>query len=100
MTVRHIVTWKMNGETAEERATQANEVVAALRPLQQLVPDITALEAHVNEYNAENNWDVTLMTEHTDKAALDAYIVNPDHVAAAKVIAARAAARAGVDFEV
>lgn len=100
MTVRHIVTWKMNGETAEERATQANEVVAALSPLRDLVPGVLSLEVRINEYNAENNWDVTLVSEHTDKAALDEYIVNPDHVAGAKIVAARAAARAGVDFEV
>lgn len=90
----------MNGETAEARATQANEVAEALRPLRESVPDITSLEVRVNEYNDDINWDVTLVSEHTDKAALDAYVVHPAHVEAAKVIGERAAARAGVDFEV
>ncbi len=100
MTVRHIVSWKMNGDTAEERTRQATEVADALRTLPALVPGITALDVHLNEYNGEANWDVVLVSEHTDKAALDVYAVHPEHVAVAELVKARAAARAGIDFEV
>ena len=100
MTVRHIVSWKMSGETASDRARQAQEVVDALTPLRDLVPGVVALNVHVNEYNADANWDVVLVSDHEDRAALDVYATHPDHLAAAAQVKARATARAGVDFEV
>lgn len=100
MTVRHIVTWKLNGETAEERARQAQEVAEVLRPLPATVPGIQAFDVRVNEYNGDANWDVVLVSDHADKEALDLYAAHPDHVAAAEIVKARAAVRAGVDFEV
>lgn len=90
----------MNGETPEARAQQANKVAEALRTLPPLVPGILALDVHINEFNTDTNWDVVLVSEHTDKAALDAYAVHPEHVAVAELVKARAAARAGIDFEV
>lgn len=99
MTVRHIVSWKMNGETPEARAKQAAEVSEALQTLPPLVPGIESLNVHINEFNTDSNWDVVLVSDHTDKAALDAYAVHPEHVAVAELVKARAAARAGVDFE-
>lgn len=99
MTVRHVVTWKMNGETPEDRARQAAEAAEALRTLPGRVPGMTSLEVHTNEYNAEANWDLVLVSEHTDKAALDVYADHPEHLAVAAIVRERAAARAGVDFE-
>lgn len=100
MTVRHIVSWKLNGETAGDRARQAQEVVDALSPLRELVPGVVALEVRINELNADANWDVVLVSDHVDSAALDVYATHPDHLAAAAIVKARATARAGVDFEV
>lgn len=90
----------MNGETAQERAKQANEVAEALRTLPGVVPGLQTLDVHLNEYNSEANWDVVLVSEHTDKEALDVYAVHPAHVAVAEIVKSRAAARAGLDFEV
>lgn len=99
MAVRHIVSWKMNGETAEARALQAEEIRAALVKLPETVPGILALDARVNEYNHEANWDLVLVSDHEDRAALDVYAVHPDHLAVVEIVKTRAAARAGVDFE-
>lgn len=99
MTVRHIVSWKMNGETAEERARQAEEIRAAIVTLPETVPGIEALDVRVNEYNHDANWDLVLVSDHTDREALDAYAVHPDHLEVVEIVKARAAARAGVDFE-
>ncbi|MGO3146189.1 MAG: Dabb family protein [Leucobacter sp.] len=100
MTVRHIVTWKMNGETAELRAQQANEIADALRQLPATVPGISALDVRVNGFNSDANWDLVLVSDHHDKESLDEYAVHPDHLAVVEIVKARAAARAGVDFEV
>lgn len=100
MAVRHIVSWKMNGETTEERATQASEIAEALRQLPNTVPGILALDVHLNAFNAEANWDLVLVSDHEDQAALDAYAIHPDHLDVVAVVKVRAAGRAGVDFEI
>ena len=99
MTVRHIVCWKLNGETATERATQAADIEAKLRELPATVPGIVAFDVFRNEYNDDVNWDVALVSDHRDKAALDDYAVHPDHVAVAAFIKERVAQRSGVDAE-
>lgn len=100
MTVRHIVSWKMNGETAADRARQANEIAEALRALPATVPGIQAFDVRLNELNADANWDVVLVSDHADAAALDEYAVHPDHLEVVAMVKERAAGRAGVDFEV
>ena len=100
MAVRHIVSWKMNGETAEDRARQAGEVAEALRALTESVPGILELNVHLNEFNADANWDVVLVSDHEDQAALDVYATHPDHLAVVALVRERAAGRAGVDFEI
>ena len=89
----------MNGETAAARASQAAEIAAALRELPRTVPGILALEVHLNEFNAEANWDLVLVSDHEDQAALDVYATHPDHLAVVGLVKERSAGRAGVDFE-
>lgn len=100
MTVRHIVSWKMNGETAADRARQIAEIEEALAELPAKVPGIRSFELRRNEYNADANFDLVLVSEHADRAALDDYAVHPDHLVAVAVVKERTAARACVDFEV
>lgn len=98
--LKHIVTWKMNGETAADRAQQAGEVAAALRGMEGKIPQIEHLEVHVNELDGYDNWDVALITEFADADALAEYVVHPAHQEVVHVVKARAAGRAGVDATV
>lgn len=100
MTVRHIVSWKMNGETAEDRERQLAEIEEALEGLPALVPGVLSFDLRRNDYNADANWDLVLVSEHVDKDALDAYAVHPDHLVAVAIVRERVAARACVDFEI
>ena len=99
MTVRHIVCWKLNGETEEARDAQAVEIEARLRELPATVPGINAFDVYRNQYNGETNWDIVLVSDHRDKEALDDYAVHPDHVAVAAFIRERVAQRSGIDTE-
>lgn len=99
MTVRHIVSWKMNGETAADRARQAEEIRVELVKLRETVPGILALDVRLNEFNAEVNWDLVLVSDHVDSEALDAYAVHPEHLKVVAIVKERAAGRAGVDYE-
>ncbi len=98
--LRHVVTWKMNGLTPAERNRQAHEIAAALRALPKLVPSIEHLEAHVNELDGYNNWDVTLISDFADVTAFEEYVHHPEHQKVVSIIKERAADRAGVDATV
>lgn len=96
--LKHIVSWKMNGATPAERDRQADEVVAALLPLDRAVPSVVSLSVHKNQLHADVNWDVILVSEFVDAHGLAEYDAHPDHQAAKRIIAERAESRAGVDF--
>ena len=98
MTLRHIVSWKLSGETREERDRQATEVDAALSPLRETVPSVRALAVHRNELFDGDNYDVTLIADFDDADGLAAYAAHPAHVEAGAVSAGYAVARAATDF--
>ncbi|MGO3777815.1 MAG: Dabb family protein [Canibacter sp.] len=98
--LRHIVTWKMNGQTADERAKQAEEVAEALGELKDLVPTVKALTVLRNEFHKDKNWNVVLIADFADAEGLDLYDRHPEHQEVAKFVSARAASRAGIDATV
>lgn len=98
MTLRHIVSWKLSGETREDRDAQAAEIRAALEPLTELVPSVRALAVHRNELFDGDNYDVTLIADFDDAEGLAAYATHPDHLAAGAIIKSHAAGRVAVDF--
>ena len=95
--LRHIVTWKMSGQTVEERESQAKEVVSVLSDLKDLVPTVKALTVLRNELHADKNWDVTLIADFEDADGLEAYDRHPEHQEAAKIVRRHASDRAAVD---
>lgn len=98
MTLRHIVTWKLSGETREARDAQAAEIIAALAPLADSVPSVRALAAHRNELFDGDNWDVTLIADFDDAEGLAAYASHPEHLAAGAIIKSHAIGRVATDF--
>ncbi|MBL3699122.1 Dabb family protein [Leucobacter luti] len=98
MTLRHIVSWKLGGETRDARDTQAAEIRAALEPLVDLVPTVRALAVHRNELFDGENYDLTLVADFDDAAGLAVYATHPDHVAAGAVVKRHAIARVATDF--
>ncbi len=98
MTLRHIVSWKLSGDTREARDAQAAEIAAALEPLAGLVPTLRALAVHRNELFDGDNYDVTLVADFDDAEGLAVYATHPDHVAAGAVVKRHAIARVATDF--
>lgn len=99
MAVRHVVMWQLNGDAKEERQAKAVELAGALTELQYVVPGIQMLTAGANALDFEGNWDLVLVADLTDEAALEAYQNHPDHLAVAEKIKAAASSRACVDIE-
>ncbi|GAA1627511.1 Dabb family protein [Leucobacter chromiireducens] len=98
MTLRHIVSWKLGGESRAERDAQAAEITAALLPLRELVPTLRALDVHRNELFDGDNYDLTLVADFDDAEGLAVYATHPDHVAAGAVVKQYAVARVATDF--
>lgn len=100
MTLRHIVSWKLSGETLKERDAQAAEIAAALTPLTETVPSVRALAVHRNELFDGDNYDVTLIADFDDAEGLAAYATHPEHVAAGATIKRYSIARVATDFSI
>ena len=100
MTLKHIVNWKLGGETLEERNAQAAEIIAVLEPLIDLVPSLRKINVYRNELFDGDNFDVTLIADFDDAEGLAAYATHPDHVAAGAIVKRYAVARVATDFTV
>lgn len=100
MTLRHIVNWKLSGETKQERDAQAAEIIEALNPLIDTVPSLRAISAHRNELFDGDNWDVTLVADFDDAEGLAAYATHPNHLAAGAIIKGHAVGRVATDFTI
>ena len=100
MTLRHIVTWKLSGETREARDAQAGEIIGALAPLAQTVPSVRALALHRNELFDGENWDLTLVADFDDAQGLADYADHPLHQAALPIVRGHSVGRVATDFEV
>lgn len=95
--IRHIVFWKMASEDAAGKATDFEAVRDALEPLVHL-DGIRSLKVLPNTENIDGNSDAVLVGDFDSRAALDAYLVHPEHVAAAAVVRAHTHSRSAVDI--
>ena len=100
MTIRHVVSWKLASDDAEERAAQAAEVARRLNALEGVVPQLLSISAGANVVLPDANWDVVLVADLASVETLDEYQVHPAHLEAAAYIRSVVSARVAVDFEV
>lgn len=100
MTLRHIVSWKLNGETLDERNSQAERMRVVLEPLDGLVPQVRALSLHRNEMYEGSNYDLTLIVDFDDAEALEQYMVHPEHQSVVAEIKNFVSGRAVTDFTI
>jgi hypothetical protein len=95
--VKHIVFWKIQDGPHGENAKQ---VKSLLESLSGKIPGLLKLEVGVDFSRTELSADVSLYTEFTDKAALDGYIVHPEHVKVVPFIKSVSLERRVSDYEV
>ena len=99
MTIRHIVCWKLTALTPRKKAEDAAGIVAGLEALVGVVPEIRALTVGP-DVAGEENWDVALIADFDDLAALDRYQQHPEHKTVGAFIRTVVADRLAVDLEV
>ena len=79
---------------------QMSEVARRLNALAGVVPELLSISAGANSLYPDANWDVTLVSDFADAAALEAYQVHPAHEEAAGYIRSVVSGRVAVDFEI
>ena len=97
--IAHVVTWRLNGQTAADRERQAQQVVRAFEVRRHEVPGLRRMEVGVNIVEAPDAWDVALYMEFASRADLDAYQTHPSHLEIKQLVGPMRAARGQADFE-
>ncbi|WP_027796388.1 Dabb family protein [Paraburkholderia acidipaludis] len=97
--IRHIVMWQLK-ESAEGATREENLVKfkALLEGCRNLVPGTLHLEVGLAEPGLASTFDIALVSDFADKAALDAYQDHPDHVVVKQFAKAVTEGRQCVDY--
>lgn len=100
MTLRHIVSWKLNGETFAARNGQAARIADALEALRERIPEIRDINVYRNELHEGSNFDLTLIADFDDADGMATYADHPEHLPVVEMIKGMVTDRVAVDFTV
>ena len=96
--IKHIVMWRVRGETSEARRTASEQVKQIFERLRPLIPGLLKLEVGIDVSRVEHACDVVLYTEFDSLHALEAYAEHPEHVRARRELGDLRVARFQVDY--
>ena len=99
MTILHLVSWKLTATDPAEKAEQVAQMAARLGGLVGVIDEIQSLRVGPDVVGGAN-WDVALVAEFADEAALARYQVHPAHVEAGAYVKSVVAERMAVDLQV
>ena len=100
MAIRHVVMWKLADQSKVEKVALAQSLALALTELEGQIDGLDSITAEPDTLDEPGSWDLVLIADLKDKAALDAYQAHPLHVEVGKKLKAAVISRAAVDFEV
>lgn len=99
MAIRHVVAWKLAAEDTATKREQAEQIASRLLALRGVVPGIEAISAGP-EALYRQNWDVALVADFADRAALETYQEHPAHQDVVAYVRSVVSDRVAVDFEI
>ncbi|HEV7376662.1 MAG TPA: Dabb family protein [Pyrinomonadaceae bacterium] len=73
----HIVVWKYRADVEQ---VVRDEHVARLRRLASIIPEIESFNVGFDVIKLPRSYDTGLVATFTDRAALEAYTVHPEHI--------------------
>lgn len=97
--LRHIVMWKLQAKDAVQRELDAVAVKASLEGLKTVIAEVRRLEVVRNVASEHSNYDLALLADFDDLAALLRYQGHPDHRAASAFVGTLCRDRACVHYE-
>ena len=98
--IKHIVMWKVKGETAEERAVAQRRIKQAFEGLSGRIPGLRHVEVGIDFSGADHASDAVLVAEFESLVALDAYTTHPEHIRIRQELAGLRIARHQVDYAI
>lgn len=98
--ITHLVFFRLKPQADGRTACENSRLlVRKLNALKGTVPTLRALQTGCNLIEADDAYDVGLMTQFDDPEGLEAYRVHPAHQEVVDFVNAVTDARAAVDFE-
>lgn len=98
--IRHIVLFRLAADDDAQRRDDAHGIAERLEALETQIAGIQSIRVDRDLGLVDGHWDVALVSEHDDNAALEAYQVHPAHKEAAAWIGTVVTDRAVVDYSV
>jgi Stress responsive A/B Barrel Domain len=98
--IRHIVLFRLAAIDELQRRDDAHGIAERLQALETQILGIVSIRVDRDLGLVEGHWDVALVSEHDDNAALEAYQVHPAHKEVAAYIGTVISDRAVVDYSV
>lgn len=92
----HIVVWKYRADVEQ---AMREEHIARLRSLASVTPGIKSFDVGFDTLRLARSFDTGLVAVFRDRAALDAYVVHPEHVIVADFGRGLSEQVVSVDFE-
>ncbi|MGX1389011.1 hypothetical protein AB7M66_010142 [Bradyrhizobium japonicum] len=80
--IRHIVMWRLRGETPAERSAARSKVKTLFEGLRGRIEGLTHIEVGVDVSDVDYACDVVLFSEFADQAALAAYATHTPNICA------------------
>lgn len=96
--IKHIVMWRVRGETTADRSAAARTVQRAFESLRGRIPGLRMLEVGIDVSGTDYACDVVLYSEFDSEDALAAYAVHPEHTRVREELADLRIARHQVDY--
>lgn len=96
--IRHIVMWKVRGDTREAKASSVERLRASFHSLRGRVPGLLHLEIGADVSGVDYACDVVLFSEFESLAALDAYAEHPEHLRVKREVEGLRIERHQVDY--
>ena len=93
----HVVCWKYRTEVSPEKR---EDHIAKLRALTEIIDGIESFEVGADILHLERSFDTGLVAKYSDRAALDAYTIHPEHQKVAALGKEIAEKVVSVDFDV
>ena len=98
--LRHVVAFELVAAEPAQRAADAQTIRHELESLRDQIEDIHEIHVGIDQGQVAGHWEVLLVSDFADNAALERYQTHPEHVRAAEGISALVANKAVVDYVV
>ncbi|TCK32581.1 stress responsive alpha/beta barrel protein [Paraburkholderia sp. BL8N3] len=97
--IRHIVMWRVRGDTPAERLAASSVVKRSFEGLRGRIPGMRHLEVGLDHSRIDYACDAVLVTEFDSQEALDAYASHPEHLRVRDELGDLRTARFQVDYQ-